>query len=115
MPRDGVRYDAFISYSHAVDGRLAPALQRGLQRFAKAWYRARAVRVFRDDDSLSANPGLWPAIEDALDRSRFLLLLASPEAAASSWVEKEAGHWLRHNGTETLLIALTAGDISWDG
>jgi hypothetical protein len=31
------RYDTFISYSHALDGTLTPALQRGLERFAKPW------------------------------------------------------------------------------
>ena len=36
--------DAFISYSHAADGKLAPALQSALQRFAKSWYRRRALR-----------------------------------------------------------------------
>ena len=47
-PRPGAReYDAFVSYSHAADGRLAPALQRGLQSLAKPWYRRRALRVFR--------------------------------------------------------------------
>jgi len=72
--RDGVRgatlgYDAFISYSHALDGALAPALQTGLERFAKPWYRSRALRVFRDTASLSANPDLWSSIEKALDAS----------------------------------------------
>jgi hypothetical protein len=28
-------YDAFVSYSHALDGALARALQTGLERFAK--------------------------------------------------------------------------------
>jgi hypothetical protein len=45
-------YDAFISYSHAVDGKLAPSLQTALQRFAKPWYRLRAMRVFRDQTIL---------------------------------------------------------------
>ena len=60
-------YDAFVSYSHAADGRLAPALQRGLQSLAKPWYRRRALRVFRDETSLSASPELrfsappWPS------------------------------------------------------
>jgi hypothetical protein len=40
-------YVAFISYSHALDGELARALQIGLQGFAKPWYRIRALRVFR--------------------------------------------------------------------
>lgn len=51
-------YDAFVSYSHAADGRLAPALQAGLQSLAKPWYRRRALRVFRDRTSLSASPEL---------------------------------------------------------
>jgi hypothetical protein len=42
-------YDAFISYSHAADGLLAPRLQDGLQRFAKPWWRRRALHVFRDE------------------------------------------------------------------
>ena len=56
-------YDAFISYSHAKDRPVAVALQQGLHRLAKRWYQVRALRVFRDDTSLSANPNLWRAIE----------------------------------------------------
>src|SRR5215210_5566664 len=108
------RFDAFISYSRAADGRLAPALQGGLQRFAKPWYRVRALRVFRDDASLSANPGLWPSISGALDQSEFFLLLASPAAARSEWVEKEVEHWLSQQGPSRLLLVLTDGEIAWD-
>ena len=35
----------------------------------------------------------------------FLILLASPEAAASQWVNKEVAYWLDHKGVDTLLIA----------
>jgi hypothetical protein len=53
---DGIsEYDAFISYSHALDGALARALQTGLEQFAKPWYRQRALRVCRDTTSLSAD------------------------------------------------------------
>jgi WD40 repeat protein len=107
-------YHAFISYSHAVDGALAPALQRGLQRFAKPWYRARAVRVFRDEASLSANPGLWSSIERALESSVFFILLASPRAAASPWVMREAAQWHATKPTQNLLIGLTEGELVWD-
>lgn len=55
-------YDGFISYSHAADGLLAPRLQAGLQRFAKPWWKRRAVRIFRDESSLSANPHLGSSI-----------------------------------------------------
>jgi MTH538 TIR-like domain (DUF1863) len=107
-------YDAFVSYSHAADGRLAPAMQAGLQRFAKPWYRLRSLRVFRDDASLSADPALWVAIEGALASSEWFLLLASPEAARSEWVEKEVAWWLERRGSERLLVILTAGELAWD-
>lgn len=70
-------YAAFLSYSHAADDRLAGALQRAIQRLAKPWYRMRALRVFRDQSSLAANPALWPSIQDALDRSEAFILLAA--------------------------------------
>ena len=109
-----VSYDAFISYSHAKDKPLATALQSVVQKLGKAWYRRRALRVFRDDTSLSATPHLWPSIEEALGRSRFLILLASPEAAASRWVGQEIAYWLDHNSADTILIALTEGQLDWD-
>ena len=49
----GLVYDGFISYSHAADELLAPRLQAGLQRFAKPWWKRRALRIFRDEASLS--------------------------------------------------------------
>ena len=109
------QYDAFISYSHAKDKPVAAALQAVVQTLGKPWYRRRALRIFRDDTSLSATPGLWPSIEQALGQSRFLIFLASPDAAASQWVGKEVAYWLEQKGSDTLLIALTDGELSWDG
>jgi tetratricopeptide (TPR) repeat protein len=107
-------YDAFISYSHARDKPIASALQASIQRLGKRWYWRRALRVFRDDTSLSASPGLWPKIEQALADSRYLIVLASPASAASPWVQKEIAYWLREKSAETLLIGLTDGDLPWD-
>ncbi|MFL6223395.1 MAG: hypothetical protein ACJ75K_11350, partial [Actinomycetes bacterium] len=36
-------YDTFVSYSHAADGQLAPAIQAGLQSLGKPWYRRRVL------------------------------------------------------------------------
>jgi hypothetical protein len=95
-----VVYDAFISYSHAKDKPVATALQSVVQTLGKPWYRRRMLRVFRDDTSLSATPHLWPSIAEALDQSRFFILLASCESAASLWVQKEIDHWL-HTSRKT--------------
>jgi tetratricopeptide (TPR) repeat protein len=106
-------YDAFISYSHAKDKPIAAALQSVVQALGKPWYKRRAVRIFRDDTSLSATPHLWPTIEAALNESRFLVLLASAEAARSMWVGKEVAYWLEHKAIDTLLIAVTDGELAW--
>ena len=60
-PPAGHAFHGFISYSHAADGRIAAALQNGLQRFAKPWYRTRALHIFRDDTSLAEGEvSRWP-------------------------------------------------------
>lgn len=107
-------YDAFISYSHAKDKHVAHELQAVIQTLGKPWYRRRNLLVFRDDTSLSATPELWPSIEAALEKARYLILVASLESAASPWVGKEIAWWLEHKETSTLLIAQTNGVLSWD-
>jgi hypothetical protein len=107
-------YNAFMSYSHAADGRLAPELQQALHGFAKPWYRLRAMHVFRDATNLHVTPKLWPAIQTALDQSTFFILLASPDAAASEWVDREVDYWLRTKSADRILIVVTAGDLEWD-
>ncbi len=106
--------DAFISYSHAADGRIAPAVERGLQRLAKPWNRLRAMSVFRDQSDLALTPGLWSTISTALDGSRYFILLACPESAASVWVNREVAHWCDTKGTEHLLVVVTGGELAWD-
>lgn len=83
--RPQLDYDAFISYSSALHGALASSLQHWLERFATPWYRPRSLRILRDYTSLSASYDLWGALEEALSRSSWLILLASPAAARSKW------------------------------
>src|SRR4030095_5736973 len=109
-----MRYKAFISYSHAADGKLAPAVQHSLHRIAKPWYRLRTMRVFRDQTNLATSPGLWTSIVSALREAEFFLYLASPAAAQSPWVKKEVDWWLKNRSHQTFLIVLTDGDIAWD-
>jgi WD40 repeat protein len=106
-------YDGFISYSHAADDLLAPRLQAGLQRFAKPWWKRRALRVFRDEASLSANPHLWSSITEALDRSEWFVLLLSEDAAASDWVDREVAWWLEHKDPGRIIPVVTDGEFGW--
>src|SRR5262249_47500267 len=111
-----IMFDAFISYSHSADIGLASALQAALHRFAKPWYKLRAMRIFRDETSLAAASNLPRAIQAALDGSRFLLLMASPVASKSRWVGLEVDHWLSGNKPiDRTLIILTDGELVWDG
>jgi len=107
------RFDAFVSYSHAADGRLAPEVQRGLQRLAKRVFQRRALTVFRDETGLSTNPHLWGSIESALDASTWFILLASPEAARSEWVAREVATWIARKPLDHLLIVVTDGEIGF--
>ena len=107
-------YDAFISYSHGEDSALAEAVQGGLQRFARPWYRRRALSVFRDSTGLSANPGLWSSIVDVMSDTNYLVVLCSPDAAASPWVAREIEHWIETKPAGRILPVLTAGELVWD-
>ena len=107
-------YDVFVSYSRAADGQLAPAVQSGLQRLAKPWWRRRALRVFRDDTGLTANPHMWNSIEAALLESSWFVMMGSPDATSSRWVGQEVAAWLEHKGADRILIVKTDGTITWD-
>lgn len=107
-------YDAFISYSHAADGRLATALQRGLHRFAKPWWKARAVRVFRDETSLALAHSLPDTLARALEASGHFILMASPVAARSKWVAGECEWWVGRKDPARMLMVLSEGEIVWD-
>jgi hypothetical protein len=107
-------YHAFISYSHLADSRLAPVLQRALERLGSPWWRRAPVKIFRDDASLPASTALWSAIEAGLVKSEYFVLLASTHSAASPWVDKEVGWWIRNRPHDRLLIAVTSGTIVYD-
>ncbi|MFI2077203.1 toll/interleukin-1 receptor domain-containing protein [Streptomyces triculaminicus] len=107
-------YDAFISYSHAWDKDVAKAFQIALQGFDRPWYRPRSLKLFRDETNLAASPHLWQEIEQGLTRSRWLVVMASPSAAASPWVRQEIRWWLAHRSADTLLIGWTDGTLFWD-
>lgn len=111
------RYHAFLSYSQRADSELADAIQRGLEKFAKPWNERRALRIFKDDSALALNESLWGRIQESLDSSEWLVLLASPQAKKSEWVNREVAHWLAGkdpNAKAKVLLVLTDGEIVWD-
>jgi WD40 repeat protein len=109
-----VQYKGFLSYSHAADDKLAPSVQSALHRVARPWYRLRSMSIFRDKTGMSATPSLWNAIEKALSNSEYFLLMASPAASVSPWVQKEIAWWLSNRSGNKLLFLLTDGELTWN-
>ncbi len=108
------QWDAFISYARSASTLEATSLQTAIQTFAKPWHRLRAVRIFRDDSSMSANPALWSSIEEGLRDARWLVVLLSPAAAASEYVANEIRWWLQHKDAAHILLVHDEGTLSWD-
>lgn len=117
MARPPREYEAFISYSHSADNDLAAALQRTLNRIARPPYKWREwwpPRVFRDQTNLAAAADLGGVIRSALMGSSSFVLLASPPAARSHWVNEEVTMWCANKPRDRLFIALTEGSLAWD-
>ena len=112
-PPPTLEYDAFLSYTHR-DRPVASGIQKGLHQIGRRLGQLRALRVFRDDTDLTVRPDLWGGIAGALDRSRFLVVVLSPQAAGSHWVNEEVSYWLARRGRAQLLMVLAGGQLQWD-
>ena len=110
----GSQFDAFISYSHALDGRLAAALQRGLERLLCKWYERRTFRIFRDRTNLAVHPDAWGAIQANLAQSRWFVFMASPSSARSYWCGEEINWWRQHRALKNIVLVVTDGKVFWD-
>jgi len=115
-----LNYYAFLSYSHA-DEATASWLHDSLERFRTPSSLAgrltdngaipkRLTPIFRDRHELAASANLAAGIRAALDSSRFLIVLCSPAAAASHWVNAEIDMFKRHRPDGCVLAAIVAGD-----
>jgi eukaryotic-like serine/threonine-protein kinase len=110
------RYVAFISYSHA-DERWARRLQRWLERYRvprrlRAEYPelpARLYPVFRDRDELASSNDLSESIQSAMADSDAMIVICSPAAAASRWVNEEIRQFRRDHDPRRVFCLMVAG------
>jgi hypothetical protein len=119
-------YRAFISYSHA-DRRIADWLHSALERYrlpaklvgeqtALGPVPPRLGAMFRDRDELPAAGDLSKELVSALKRSMFLIVICSPAAAQSKWVNEEVRQFKllhgrkRGDGTARVLALIADGD-----
>jgi MTH538 TIR-like domain (DUF1863) len=93
------RYWAFISYSHA-DAKWGDWLHAVLETYRVPSRLVRGAKsegviprrifpVFRDREELASSASLGENIQNALRLSRALVVICSPRAAASRWVDEE--------------------------
>jgi hypothetical protein len=114
------RYKAFISYSHR-DERWARWLHRALEnyripsrlvgqegQFGKIPSRLRPV--FRDRVDLSSAADLHDQILGELRESETLIVICSPAAAASHWVNEEIREYRRMGRGNRILALVVDGD-----
>ncbi|MEU2043382.1 hypothetical protein [Nocardia niwae] len=107
-------YGAFLSYSGDRDRAVLPLVQNAIEKLPRPWYRFPHLRIFLDYSGVSIGPELWDKIVAGLSRSKWLVVVASPEAAGSMWVDREIEWWLTHRSPETILLVLSAGSLVWD-
>jgi tetratricopeptide (TPR) repeat protein len=113
-------YRAFISYSHK-DKDLAQRLHRDVESYripskligkvtgvGKVPRRLRPI--FRDREELPASGDLSAELSGALRQSQFLVVICSPAAAASRWVNEEILQFKRVHGDARVLALVADGE-----
>jgi hypothetical protein len=103
LKRKHFDYDIFISHNRA-DKEWARELA---DRLAAERYNGRPLRPWLDEQFL--DPGKLESkseLTTAMDRSRFLGLVMSPEAVASKWVDFELKYFLGARDSESLIPIL---------
>jgi WD40 repeat protein len=109
------KYWAFISYSHR-DRKWADWLHAQLETYRvptrlvgtpsrDGKVPARLFPVFRDREELAGASSLGGEIEEALRRSRSLIVICSPHAASSRWVGEEIKAF-KAMGRESRVLSL---------
>lgn len=113
-------YKAFISYSHS-DKDLAQRLHRAVEsyripsklvgRLTAAGKTPRRLRpIFRDREELPASGDLSAELSEALRQSQFLVVICSPAAVTSRWVNEEILQFKRVHGEGQVLAVIADGE-----
>lgn len=111
-----MEYVAFISYRHKdLDKQIAKKVHTMLERYhvpkelQKDGIGPKLGRVFRDEEELPVSSDLTGSIQTALDHSRFLLVVCTPDTPDSIWVEQEIKYFVEKHGREHVIGILVNG------
>ncbi len=109
------RYRAFISYSQK-DEIVASRLHGWLESYrvpvgvvAEIDDKRRLGRFFRDEEEMPASPDLASTIRGAIDDTESLIVVCSPHAAQSKWVNAEILHFRQTGRGGKVFAVIAAG------
>lgn len=119
------RYKAFMSYSHKNEAS-AERLHRALESYrvprnligkkkGGGKIPARIRPVFRDRDDLSSSSDLKDTVKQALSDSENLIVLCSPDAAASHWVNEEIRQFAALGRVDHIFCIIVGGEAVENG
>jgi WD40 repeat protein len=115
------KYWAFISYSHA-DAKWGQWLHKKLETFpvpralvgkeTERGYKVpkRLMPIFRDREELPGSATLKDNIQEALEQSRYLVVICSPRSAASIWVNEEVLTFKAMGRSDRVLCLIVDGE-----
>ena len=114
------KYRAFVSYSH-VDTKWADRIHRFLETYrvpkhlvgrptSRGPIPRRLNPVFRDRDELPSATNLGAAIDEALADSACLIVICSPDAARSRWVNEEIRKFKLLGGSDRIFSLIVSGE-----
>ena len=115
---DAFEYDAFISYSHR-DLKWAKWIQEKLETFHipdgadEPFTNRRRMRVFRDQTDL-AGVEVTTSLRRELRLSRFLIVVCSPNSAASRWVNDEVAYFEGLGRQDNIIAFIVDGEPDSD-
>lgn len=120
MEQKTYKYDAFISYRHLpAETAVAHRLQRILEGYAAprgtpCEHTVKIRRVFVDTTEMPNIPDLTRGILEALEESRYLIVLGSPALRESEWCHAEVLRFKEMNGGSAahIIPVLVSGDPS---
>jgi len=114
-----LRYSAFISYNHR-DRKWATWLHRSLERYPipkrlrgretpVGILGKRLPPVFQDREELAASTNLAQSVRDALHDAATLIVICSPNARRSRWVNEEIREFIRLGRRDRIQLVVVDG------
>ncbi len=110
------KYNSFISYSHQ-DSKWGEWLHKELEKFSifkehidKANGNKTLYPIFRDRAELPSSSSLNDIILDALQNSDAMIVICSPNAAKSQWVNEEIKLFKKLHGEDKIFALIIEGE-----